>query len=74
MIKLENIEVMGWEHAIRGMRNPKNSWEKSDRRQCGCAGDCDICIDYDDWTFDHNGNKLLAPAQEAAERSPEAQV
>lgn len=30
MIKLENTEVMGWEHAIRGMRNPKNSWEKSD--------------------------------------------
>lgn len=31
MIKIENSEVMGWEHAIRGMRNPMNSWEKSDR-------------------------------------------
>lgn len=30
MIKLENYEVMGWKHAIRGMRNPMNSWEKSD--------------------------------------------
>ena len=30
MLKIENAEVMGWEHAIRGMRNPKNSWEKSD--------------------------------------------
>lgn len=30
MIKFENTEVMGWEHAIRGMRNPMNSWEKSD--------------------------------------------
>lgn len=30
MIKLENFEVIGWEHAIRGMRNPMNSWEKSD--------------------------------------------
>lgn len=30
MIKFENTEVVGWEHAIRGMRNPKNSWEKSD--------------------------------------------
>ena len=30
MIKFENTEVLGWEHAIRGMRNPKNSWEKSD--------------------------------------------
>ena len=30
MIKMENVEVVGWEHAIRGMRNPKNSWDKSD--------------------------------------------
>ena len=30
MIKLENTEVVGWEHAIRGMRNPLNSWDKSD--------------------------------------------
>ena len=30
MIKIEKFEVMGWEHAIRGMRNPMNSWEKSD--------------------------------------------
>ena len=30
MIKLENYEVVGWEHAIRGMRNPKNSWDRSD--------------------------------------------
>ncbi len=30
MIKIENVEVVGWEHAIRGMRNPLNSWEKSD--------------------------------------------
>lgn len=30
MIKIENFEVTGWEAAIRGMRNPKNSWKKSD--------------------------------------------
>lgn len=30
MIKLENTEVLGWEAAIRGMRNPMNSWDKSD--------------------------------------------
>ena len=30
MIKIENTEVVGWEHAIRGMRNPMNSWAKSD--------------------------------------------
>ena len=30
MIKIENPAVYGWEAAIRGMRNPMNSWEKSD--------------------------------------------
>ena len=30
MIKVENIDVWGFEHAIRGMRNPMNSWAKSD--------------------------------------------
>lgn len=30
MIKVENIETWGFEHAIRGMRNPMNSWAKSD--------------------------------------------
>ena len=30
MLKIENVEVLGWEHAIRGMRNPMNSWNKSD--------------------------------------------
>ena len=32
MIKLENTDVLGWEAAIRGMRNPMNSWDKSDTR------------------------------------------
>lgn len=32
MIKIENIEVVGLEPAIRGMRNPMNSWEKSDSK------------------------------------------
>lgn len=30
MIEIENVEVMGWEATIRGMRNPMNSWEQSD--------------------------------------------
>lgn len=30
MIKIENFDVMGWEAAIRGMRNPMNSWEQGD--------------------------------------------
>ena len=29
-IKIENTQVFGWEGAIRGCRNPKNSWDKSD--------------------------------------------
>ena len=34
MIKIESVEVMGWEAAIRGMRNPMNSWDKSDSFTC----------------------------------------
>lgn len=32
MIKIENVQVVGWEPALRGMRNPKNSWGKSDSK------------------------------------------
>ena len=51
MLKIENFEVLGWEHAIRGMRNPMNSWEKSDsifiedgeyHDICGNSGPSDI--------------------------------
>lgn len=38
MIKVENIEIWGFEHAIRGMRNPLNSWDKSDS-DWGCLID-----------------------------------
>ena len=34
MIKLEKLQVVGLEPAIRGMRNPMNSWEKSDSLTC----------------------------------------
>ena len=46
MLKIENTEVMGWEHAIRGMRNPKNSWEKSDSGVCATHGPahCADCV------------------------------
>ena len=43
MIKFENTEVMGWEAAIRGMRNPKNSWEKSDSGYCLDTLACHSC-------------------------------
>lgn len=36
MLKISNFEVMGWEHAIRGMRNPMNSWAKSDSEVSIC--------------------------------------
>lgn len=36
MLKIENTEVLGWEHAIRGMRNPMNSWAKSDSEVSVC--------------------------------------
>ena len=51
MLKIENWEVLGWEHAIRGMRNPMNSWDKSDsifiedgeyHDICGNSGPSDI--------------------------------
>ena len=60
MIKFENTEAMGWETAIRGMRNPMNSWEKSDSEfdvQCSvCRSDdydCDDCpvLDMQDKTL-----------------------
>lgn len=46
MIKFENYEVFGWEHAIRGMRNPMNSWEKSDSGICETHGPahCADCV------------------------------
>ena len=49
MIKLEKTEVMGLEAAIRGMRNPKNSWDKSDSKYCSeyghppIEGSCEYC-------------------------------
>ena len=45
MIKIENTEVMGWEHAIRGMRNPMNSWDRSDSGICGHIDCRDCCLE-----------------------------
>lgn len=43
MIKFENTEVLGWEAAIRGMRNPMNSWDKSDSH----------FVDFEEWDCGH---------------------
>ena len=50
MIQIENVKVYGLEETIRGMRNPMNSWAKSDSGICG-GGDghigCQNCSEYD---------------------------
>lgn len=46
MIEMINTEIVGWEAAIRGMRNPMNSWEKSDsvfEHHDECDGNCGKC-------------------------------
>ena len=45
MIKIENTETYGWEAAIRGMRNPMNSWARSDS-------------DFDIQYYDDDGHEL----------------
>lgn len=56
MIKIEKTEVFGWEAAIRGMRNPMNSWEKSDSAREW--PDCGACPD--EWRPFHIGSKDLS--------------
>lgn len=67
MINVENVAVLGWEHAIRGMRNPMNSWDKSDSE---FNVECNICdnehYNRDDCStslFSANGcdNTLIGP-------------
>ena len=59
MIKVENVDVWGFEHAIRGMRNPMNSWAKSDSFLCrghefeDCTSSSKTCPrNADDFTAD----------------------
>ena len=48
MIEIENVDVYGWEAAIRGMRNPMNSWNKSDSH-----------FDYKNpWSWEHPKNLI----------------
>ena len=60
MIKIENIEVMGFEPAIRGMRNPMNSWEKSDSGYCDSIGDKYSDILKTDYRVGENDHLLMA--------------
>lgn len=49
MIKIEKVEIVGWEAAIRGMRNPMNSWDKSDSGNGCINGRCGKCGFNIDW-------------------------
>lgn len=56
-MKFENTDVWGFEHSLRGMRNPKNSWHKSDSHY-GCDDEkyCDKCHDIGEYCFGYKGN------------------
>lgn len=58
MLQLEKTSVYGFEEAIRGMRNPMNSWDKSDSGICKGGDDgigCSNCADFDcQHTYDHS--------------------
>lgn len=47
MIKIENLNICGWKAAIRGMRNPMNSWDRSDTAFCGWNGNSPIIGEND---------------------------
>ena len=47
MIKIENVDVFGWEAAVRGMRNPMNSWDKSDSSYCYVKQNCEGCANLE---------------------------
>ena len=63
MIKIEKTEVVGWEAAIRGMRNPKNSWDRSDSGY-GCeesrCNSCEVDLFYDRYS-DEWQNYVVGP-------------
>lgn len=61
MLKIENWDICGWEAAIRGMRNPMNSWKKSDTTYGTYWGDIDghKCIDDSGFTIGKNDLSLM---------------
>ena len=56
MIQIKNVDVYGWETAIRGMRNPMNSWAKSDSKYIAPRGDSRLPIAY---IIGENDRKLM---------------
>ena len=63
MIKLEKTDVFGWESATRGMRNPMNSWDKSDSHYEPVEhGNTHIC---DKYVIGENDLKLMKSLSKA---------
>ena len=69
MIKLEHTDVYGFEAAVRGMRNPMNSWDKSDSgyvdcenyEGVACKSECPyghFCIESPYWHYNIGENDL----------------
>lgn len=61
MIKVTNIETMNWQAALRGMRNPLNSWDKSDSELCTFEsyGHCSGCGLSDYCATPHKNDELV---------------
>ena len=59
-MKFENTEVWGFEHSLRGMRNPKNSWHKNDSHY-GCDNDiaCEKCNTNDEGCINYKNNYII---------------
>lgn len=60
MLTIENVEIYGWAAAIRGMRNPKNSWNRMDSHPCleaDWSGDCAMVMNDDEPAKDCDPDK-----------------
>ena len=66
LIKIEKTETSGWETAIRGMRNPLNSWDKSDSRYCDGYCDSQGCYDC---AYYRDGGECAHPAPYPEDRA-----
>ena len=65
MIKIEKVKSYGWEEAIRGMRNPLNSWDKSDSRKLDSKGYLVGEIVVDDYVIGNNDKTLMMKLRNA---------
>lgn len=60
MLTIETVETYGWAAAIRGMRNPKNSWDRMDSHPCleaDWSGDCAMVMNDDEPAKDCDPDK-----------------